>query len=419
MNILVLAYAISPTRGSEYSVAWNYVQEMSKDNKITVLYGTSGKHMGECEEMETFVKLNPKKNVNYIPVYPNKWVNLLNWSNRHDFFVYTFYFAYRCWQKLAYKKAVELVKENDFDLVHFVGMIGYREPGYLWKLDLPYIWGPISGANNVPKVMTKRMPFTGRFKLNLRTVINKYQVRHNKRLKNVLKNTDILLTASSENQRIFKEIHGKDSICLPENCILGDISLNESKFNNPSVFNLIVVGRLDANKAVNILLEALLLLRGKDKYHLDIIGDGPTKVSLQDFALKNGLNENITFHGFLPRAKAVEMFDNAHLHIITSASEGNPTTIWEAMSYGVPTLSFDHCGMHDTLRDGAGVLVPIQSDYDKNIKSIAAAIDNLLEHPSLFRDLADKTILRAQDYKWEKRRMFFNELYKKCLQVSK
>lgn len=56
--------------------------------------------------------------------------------------------------------------------------------------------------------------------------------------------------------------------------------------------------------------------------------------------------------------KAVEMFKNAHMHIITSISEGNATTIWEAMSYGVPTLSFDHCGMLDTLSNGSWNISP-------------------------------------------------------------
>ena len=42
MNILVLAAFISPTKGSEYSVAWNYVKHMSKYNNLTVVYGASG-----------------------------------------------------------------------------------------------------------------------------------------------------------------------------------------------------------------------------------------------------------------------------------------------------------------------------------------------------------------------------------------
>ena len=46
MNILVLAAFISPTKGSEYSVAWNYVKHMSKYNNLTVVYGASGDVLG-------------------------------------------------------------------------------------------------------------------------------------------------------------------------------------------------------------------------------------------------------------------------------------------------------------------------------------------------------------------------------------
>ena len=92
-KILVLAYAISPTRGSEYSVAWNYVQEMSKDNKLTVLYGASGDYMGDCEEMENYVNQHPNPQITFIPVYPNKLANLLNWPNRRHLLVDSCYYA--------------------------------------------------------------------------------------------------------------------------------------------------------------------------------------------------------------------------------------------------------------------------------------------------------------------------------------
>ena len=65
-NILVLAYQLSPTKGSEYSVAWNYVIRMSKYNRLTVLYGASGEHLGDCSEMEEFAQTNILPNVTFI-----------------------------------------------------------------------------------------------------------------------------------------------------------------------------------------------------------------------------------------------------------------------------------------------------------------------------------------------------------------
>lgn len=152
-NILVLAYQLSPTKGSEYSVAWNYVARMSKYNRLTVLYGVSGTHLGDCDEMEEFAKTKGLPNVKFVCVKPNRWTNTLNWCNRHNFLNYTFYFAYQVWQKQVYKEAKNLVKHENFDLIHFVGPIGYREPGYLWKLNLPYMWGPIGGANKASTIL--------------------------------------------------------------------------------------------------------------------------------------------------------------------------------------------------------------------------------------------------------------------------
>ena len=268
-NILVLAYAISPTRGSEYSVAWNYVAHMSKYCHLTVLYGTSGEHMGDCEEMERWANEHPNEQICFVLVHPNKWANLLNWPNRHGLFVYTFYYAYQAWQKQAYRKAKELMRGEHFDLVHYVGMIGYREPGYLWKLGLPYVWGPVGGANNAPRQLMKRMPWLGRMKQLFRNVANTIQFYTKCRLKQALAATDVLMTATSENQARFRKVHHKDSICLPENAITGEIALNRDKFRQPDKYRLIVVGTLDARKSVNIFLEALTQVKHKDRLHVD------------------------------------------------------------------------------------------------------------------------------------------------------
>lgn len=415
-KILVLAYALSPYKGSEFAVAWNYVANMSKDNCLTVLYGTSDNHMGEFQSMEKFLKSHHLENVNFIPIKTDWLANVLNWPNRKGFFVYTFYYAYQRWQWLAYLQAKELMAKEHFDLIHFVGMIGYREPGYLWKLGLPYIWGPICGANNAPQVLMKNMPLLGRIKQSFRSFANTYQLHHSKRLKQALAATDILLTATSENQRIFKQVYGKDSICIPENCINGEIKLDDSKFDNPKKYHLIFVGRIDAGKSLQILLEAVIGLKHIDQVHLDIVGDGPLSKLLQQFAHENGMDEVITWYGQLPRIEAVKMFNSAHLHCITSVSEGNPTTIWEAMSYGVPTLSFDHCGMHDTLDDESGIRVSILDTYEKCVEGVTNAIDGLLEHPEKFEKLAKETIKRAQLYTWKERRAYWNRLYDELLE---
>ena len=256
----------------------------------------------------------------------------------------------------------------------------------------------------------------GRIKLTFRNIANSIQFHTKQRLRKALKATDILLIATSENQCKFKEVHHKDSICIPENCITDNIILDERKFINPQKYHIIIIGRLDANKAVGIFLEALTQVQHYNLLHVDVVGDGPLRSVLQQYAIRHKLNEAITWHGQLPRAEAVKIFNSAHLHVITSVSEGNPTTIWEAMSYGVPTMSFDHCGMHDTICDKCGIRIPISKRYEDCVTTLARNIDALIEHPERFYQLALGTINCAHRYTWERREKFLNNLYDSLFQ---
>lgn len=413
-NILVLAYQLSPTKGSEYSVAWNYVTRMSKYNKLTVLYGVSGEHLGDCDEMEEFAKSIGLPNVTFVCVKPNKWTNMLNWCNRHNFLNYTFYFAYQAWQKQVYKVAKTLIQNEKIDLIHFVGPTGYREPGYLWKLGLPYIWGPIGGANSNSLILTKKISTISKLKFIFRNWANQIQLKFNRRLRNALRCTDLLLTSTSENQQIFKTVLHINSYYLPENSIASPIKLNEKKFNNIDKFHFIIVGSLIPRKAVNILLEALVLIKHKEKIVVDIVGNGPERQALEVFSKKHQLQSYINWHGQLPRNKAVDVFNNAHMHVITSTSEGNPTTIWEAMSHGVPTISFDHCGMHDTICERCGIRIPIHN-YNQCVNDLANEIDELLEHPKRFEELAFGVLECAKKFTWEEREKFLLNYYEMAI----
>lgn len=407
-NILVMAYAISPNKGSEFSVAWNYVSEMSKNNKLVVLYGVTGKHIGEIET-EMFLP-----NVEFVPIYSSKKVEYLNYLNKRNLFKYSFYLAYKEWHKLAYERAKALIAIDKFDLIHFVGMIGYREPGYLWNIDLPYIWGPIGGVNNLPELLIKTLPMKYRLMFRFRNIINNYQLKYNRRVKKALKNTDLLLTATSENRDKILSVHKKESYCLPENSITGEIHLNDNKFVNIQKCHLLVIGDINPGKGINLLLDSLLLIKDRARIQLDIVGDGPSKPYLMEFVKDNGLEDIVNWHGFLPRSQAVQLFQNTHLHVITSLSEGNPTVVWEAMSNGVPTLTLDHCGMHDVICEKCGIKISIVSN-DQVKNDIAAAISSLLDNPSRLRELAYGVLECATMNSWANRTAILERYYDQAI----
>lgn len=410
-KIIIIAYQCSPYRGSEYSVAWNHIINMSEDNNLTVIYGTSGDHMGNFDDMNSYLEKKQFDKVKFIPIVPSVIANALNILNKKDIFNYSFYFAYRAWQKQVYNYVKELIKIEHFDLIHFLGPIGYREPGYLWKLDIPYIWGPICGVNNVPRQLLNITSTKGKLRFYIRNIVNSLQFKYSRRLRKALEGVDLLLTATTETQEKFKIYHHKDSIYIPENAILEEPQLCVEKFSNSNhKYKIVFVGRLDDGKACILLLKALTFIKNRNLIQVDIIGDGPLKGKLEKYVIDNNLDDIVTFCGKLPRTEVLQKYKEAHLHVITSLSEANTTVIWEAMTNGVPTLSLDHCGMHDTICPKCGIKIPV-TNSDQIVTDIAKEIDGLLENPHMFEKLAHGTIECAKKHMWEERAKRMNQYY--------
>lgn len=415
-KILVLAYAVSPSRGSEYSVSWNYIINMSEHAELIVLYGASGEHIGDVKEMEEYLKANEIKNVRFIPVLPNKKTEFLNSLNKKGKLVYTFYYAFNNWHKQAYDVAKELVKKEKIDVVHYLTPIGYREPGYLWKLRLPYIWGPVGGIYSVPFALMKALPTSGKAKLGFRKFANYLQLHYKKSIKRAIKKTDVLIAATTYDQKKLSQLFSRKVYYLPENSIITNIETPQRSFYSETL-NLIWIGRIDSNKALIILLETLMKIKNHN-FHLDVIGEGHLKENLMIFVKENNLSEKVTWRGHIPRTEVEKLLTMAHIHVISSLTESNTTIIWEAMSCKVPTLSLDHCGMHDVICEKCGIKVPITT-YEEVIEKMAEKIDYYNNNRGELEKLSQGIIGCAEKYMWKNRISFWKDMYNEAINIAK
>ncbi|MEZ9368105.1 glycosyltransferase family 4 protein [Shewanella sp. 10N.286.51.B2] len=414
MKILLLTYAVSPYRGSEYSVAWNHITQIAKNHQVTVLYGTSGAHIGDDDDMRDFHKRRKIDNVEWHRVLPSNLTNSFNFFNKKGYFTYSFYVAYRRWHKDVYDYCKSNINVDDFDVVHFQSPIGYREPGYLWKLGLPYLWGPIGGANSLDSRLLSALPKSGKVKLLIRKVLNLFQLRYSFRLKKALKATDLLLTATTENQDVFETIHGVKSVYLPENGTIGEY-LGEIKHREcTDKVNLIWIGSIDARKALRLLIDSFEYIDDPHVFTVHVLGNGPLKDDLTAYAEERGLGSVFVWHGHISRKQVLETIQNADLHVITSVSEANTTVIWESIQNGVPTMSLDHCGMRDIISENSGIKVKL-ADYPKLVESFGRALDNISKDKRILTELVPGVKESFYKYHWDKRVVLFDDLYEKAI----
>jgi len=410
-TILVLAYSISPDRGSEYAVGWNYVTHMARDNDLIVLYGLAGDHMGDIDEMAG-AEARFGGRVTFVPVLPDRRAQIANHLNRTGHVPFSFYLAYRYWHQSALATAQRILAERQVDIVHYLCPIGYREPGYLWKLDRPYIWGPIGGMNMRPVRPFFDLSFASGIRTAARNAANWIQFRTSLRLKRAIARTDLLIANTTENRNLIFKVHGRQCELLPENAIV-----RQSGPHRPQVpgdpLKLLWVGRIDQAKALEILIEALAKVNRQD-WQLTVIGDGPRREAVHALAAEKGLNERIHWLGKIDHDAVAAHFAASDVHILTSLAEAHSTVLWEAMSSGVPTIAIDHCGMHDSICDACGIRVPT-GDLATLIDGFVAALDQLLGDRDRVQRLSTNTVSCAHANSWDRRIAFWNDAYARAV----
>src|SRR4029077_14295878 len=106
----------------------------------------------------------------------------------------------------------QLHSELQFDLMHQLNLCGFREPGYLWKFDVPLVWGPVGGAQNYPWRFTTNAGIGGAFSESIRSVLNLVQMRFSLRVGRAARKASAMLAANSTNARELAPRRGNATI---------------------------------------------------------------------------------------------------------------------------------------------------------------------------------------------------------------
>jgi glycosyltransferase involved in cell wall biosynthesis len=150
---------------------------------------------------------------------------------------------------------------------------------------------------------------------------------------------------------------------------------------------LLSVGRLDPEKAPEMLLKALARLekRAPARYRLTIVGDGQLENELRAEAEPFG--DAVRFRGHVPNGPELfELYRASDVFVHVARTEGFPQVLTEAQAAGLPIVATDVGGVRAGLGDGAEALLVPPNDPE----ALAAAITRLASDRALravFREL--------------------------------
>jgi hypothetical protein len=269
-RILVGAYAVSPARGSEPGMGWNICRELAAWHDVTVLCapGTPGAdHSIHRREIEAYQKEHgPVPGLTFHFVSPPALSRLC--QRESGLMRRTLYYTgYAAWQRAAYRAALELHRARPFELAHQLNITGYREPGYLWKLPVPFVWGPVGGAADIPPAFFGLMSGSDRCYYRLRNWGNAVQKRFAWRCRQAAAKASKVWAIGAETRRMARDRWGVDAADLLESGTNSLSGVRPKVREAGQPLRLVWSGVHIGRKALPILLHELAEMR-RDPEHV-------------------------------------------------------------------------------------------------------------------------------------------------------
>ena len=163
------------------------------------------------------------------------------------------------------------------------------------------------------------------------------------------------------------------------------IVLNNEKimfeFNNKTICS---VGRFKLEyKGFDLLVEAFsLIAKDYPDWDLVIFGEGPDRDILEKLIVKKNLQNRISLPGRIDNPRNTII--HADIFVLSSLTEGFPNVLLEAMSVGLPSISFDcNYGPSEIITHNKNALLVPAS----NVTVLSSEIKRLIEDESLRNSL--------------------------------
>lgn len=225
----------------------------------------------------------------------------------------------------------------------------------------------------------------------------------------------IAVSTSLAEEYRTREWDGVEPVAIPN-------GVDPSMFHGPALGSsprrpgrLLISGRVTPQKGIDLAIRALAtLLPRYPQLGLRVAGTGPWERAYRNLARELGVQDRITWLGFLGQEVLRREYQECSMLLMPSRFEPFGLSALEAMACGAPVVASWVGGLPEFITpDESGLLVP-----PSDVPALAAAIRYLLEFPEEAAWLGAGAITAARALSWERTARSTLDVYRSLPQRS-
>ncbi len=330
MKVLLSAFACDPSKGSEPANGWNWATGLAQKGYET--------HCLTREEgRESIEPQNKYSNLHFHYVVLPFGLEKLYYSSTAGMYLY-----YLLWQFVAYRKAKKLHRQLQFSIAHHVTWGSSQMGSFMYKLSIPFIFGPAGGGQKAPESFKKYF-LNGWGAEEKREKISDFMLKYSPACKKMLRKASAVLVSNTDTLNMTKKTGAANVHLVLDAALPVSFFPKEQPAKAPvqNQLTLLWVGRFMPRKGVLLLLDVMKELKEYSGITLTVVGDGEMKDPFLDKLNEYDLSATVHWKGKVPYEQVREFYASHDVFFYTSLRDSCPAQLIEAMAFGLPVVTLN------------------------------------------------------------------------------
>ncbi|MEO1376985.1 MAG: glycosyltransferase family 4 protein [Cyanobacteria bacterium J06635_10] len=416
LKVLLIVEQCNPEWSSVPLEGYRYYEAISKLVDVTLV--THERNEDALNKIIDRQKVIYIRESSFVKKYHHLVANL-TYSGKTNWPLYNAlsYLVYAEFNRKVHEQFSTGILKGEYDIVHALTPMMPRYPVKAVNLckNTPFILGPVNGGVPFPKgfqeVAKQEFAQFNFLRAIGRALIPGYVDTYKKADKVLAGSTYTL----NNLQELFSLSDHKISLFY-ENGISKDFLQTVEKTKSNDKVDLLFVGRLVPYKGADMLIEAISMLPKniQEQIRLTIVGDGSERANLEAITQKFGLENLVTFTGWIKQQETLEYYKKSDVFCFPSVREFGGAVVLEAMACGLPCIVVNNGGIGEYVTEETGFKIdPDSREYVT--QQIANKIGIFVTDKELIEKMSVNSVQRVREFEWGYKAQKIVDVYQKMI----